>query len=257
MKTLLAITDLTRMQRGRVCVAGYDRAGNCIRPVLPHPGISQFSLHDGKRPIVYPFAVVEYDLLKHTPLPPHTEDHLYDPQRVRFVRALAEEERRHVLERSCFDSVAALFEQPIHTDQGCYVMDQRGPRSLGTIRPARITRAIYEQDPDGGTWDYRLSFVDGAGQSYRLKIVDLTLHYYSDRQHNDNHGESHGPAEIAAALTATLQTCQVYLRIGLARGWYKQPERCYLQLTAVHTFPDYLAGKTFADFAPPMIPPSV
>jgi len=37
-KKSLVITDVTRMQEGRVCVAGYDNDGNCIRPVLPPPG---------------------------------------------------------------------------------------------------------------------------------------------------------------------------------------------------------------------------
>lgn len=41
---------------------------------------------------------------------------------------------------------------------------------------------------------------------------------------------------------------QVYLRIGLARGWKKYPDRCFLQITGVYTFPDYLDGKIFADF---------
>jgi hypothetical protein len=40
----------------------------------------------------------------------------------------------------------------------------------------------------------------------------------------------------------------LYLRIGLARGWDEQPDRCYLQITGIYTFPDYLAGKTFDDF---------
>jgi hypothetical protein len=46
----------------------------------------------------------------------------------------------------------------------------------------------------------------------------------------------------------------VYLRIGLARHWHpdhEQPKnRCYLQITGVYTFPDYLGGRCFADFPP-------
>ncbi|MGI6627904.1 MAG: hypothetical protein ACOX4K_06115 [Bacillota bacterium] len=41
----------------------------------------------------------------------------------------------------------------------------------------------------------------------------------------------------------------VFFRIGLARGWSRYPDRCYLQITGVYTFPDYLDGKCFADFA--------
>jgi len=44
---------------------------------------------------------------------------------------------------------------------------------------------------------------------------------------------------------------RIYLRLGLARPFKKSAAdepRCYLQVTGVHTFPDYLQGKTFADF---------
>jgi hypothetical protein len=43
----------------------------------------------------------------------------------------------------------------------------------------------------------------------------------------------------------------MFLRIGLARHWEKHPERCHLQITGIYTFPDYLNGRTFTDFAIP------
>jgi hypothetical protein len=58
------------------------------------------------------------------------------------------------------------------------------------------------------------------------------------------------PADIAATLTQQLKKCSGYLRVGLSRGWKKFPGRCFLQVTAIHTFPDYLHGRTFADFRP-------
>jgi hypothetical protein len=48
-----------------------------------------------------------------------------------------------------------------------------------------------------------------------------------------------------------LQGRQVFLRVGLTRGWAKHPDRHYLQLTGVYSFPDYLQGRCFADLAPP------
>jgi len=246
-KKPLAITDLTRMQHGRVCVAGYDAEGRCVRPVLPPPGIAEPSLMADGKPIVFPFAVVEYDLLKHTPQPPHTEDYRYDPASVRLIRPVRK--RQALLEQSVFETVCAVFEQPVHDDFGFYVMDGRGPRSIGTIRPQAILKVIYEAGPEG-VWDYRLSFVDGETALYRLKIVDLTWHYYCDSLRS----EDCTPAQIASELAGVLKTSTVYLRIGLSRGWAKFPERCYLQVTAVYTFPDYLGGKTFADFAPKSFP---
>lgn len=245
MRTRLTITELTRMNRGCVCVAGYDENGICIRPVLPPPGISERSLLVNGKPVVFPFALVEYRLLEPCPHPPHTEDYRYDPEAVHFVRILPEQERQAILQKTLYQSVAAIFEQQIHTDPGFYVMDGCGPRSLGTIHPRQVLRVIYGQEQEGA-WDYRLMFEDNLGATYRLKVTDLTWHYYCDRLRSDN-GE---PSEVAEKLTAALRSRTVFLRIGLARGWAKFPERCYLQITGVHTFPDYLEGRTFADLAP-------
>ena len=42
MKKPIVITEVTRMQNEHVCIAGYDRHGQCLRPVLPPPGIHTF-----------------------------------------------------------------------------------------------------------------------------------------------------------------------------------------------------------------------
>ena len=243
MKKAIVITDLTRMYEGRVCIAGYDKDGRCIRPVLPPPGISENSLFKQGRPIIFPFAWVEFDLLNPIPQPPHTEDHHFiagSPQLLKI-----ETNRQSILDRSIFENVSAIFEQPIHSDFGFYIMDCQGPRSLGTIRPTNIIKVLYEQGLEG-VWDYRIVFMDSEGTIYRLKITDLTWHYYCDSLR----GEDSDPAKIASGLTAILKSSMVYLRVGLARGWKKFPDRCYLQITGIFTFPDFLKGKTFADFAP-------
>ncbi len=241
MKTKLVITDLTRMYRGMVCIAGYDEGRHCIRPVLPPPGISEQSLIVEGRPIIYPFVLVEFDLLQPLPSPPHTEDYRFIPGSARFIRQI--HHREEILGWSLFQDIRAIFEQPVHDDFGYYVMDCQGPRSVGTIHPKAIIEAIYEPGPEG-VWDYRLIFYDGKENYYRLKITDLTWHYYCDSLRD----ERRDPAAIALKLTAILQSQKVYLRIGLSRGWKRFPDRCYLQINGIYTFPDYLGGKTFADF---------
>lgn len=241
MKIQIAITDLTRMQRGCVCVAGYDRAGKCYRPILPPPGISEKALFSkNNTPKVYPFAVVEYEFLKQRPQPPHTEDIFYNPNSVEFIKIVSDREK--VLKLSLFENVEAIFEQPIHNDSGFYIMDKCGVRSIGTILPENIAHMRYEKGKDGN-WDYRIYFYDNSDRFFRLKITDLTWHYYCDSLRDENRQ----PAQIARQLTQMLKKRKVYLRIGLARGWRKHPDRCYLQVNAIHTFPDYLEGKTFAD----------
>jgi hypothetical protein len=53
-----------------------------------------------------------------------------------------------------------------------------------------------------------------------------------------------------AVSEALLNAERTYLRIGLARPRQleRYPEACWTQVTGVYTFPDYLEGKTFADF---------
>lgn len=244
MKTQIVITDLTRMYRGMVCIAGYDKAHRCIRPVASPPGIPERSLVVAGRPIVFPFAIVELDLLQPTPNPPHTEDYRFDLKSLSFVPYVTDREK--VLQWSVFENVGAIFEQPVHSDFGFYVMDCRGARSLGTIQPEAIVQVRYEPEREGDAWDYRIHFYDPNDDFYRLKITDLTWHYYCDSLR----GRGLEPITISADLTKMLRSRKVYLRIGLARGWKKFPDRCYLQVNGIYTFPDYLEGRTFADFYP-------
>jgi hypothetical protein len=243
-KQPLLITDLTRMRGGHVCLAGYDPQGRCVRPAEPriHEDLVK---RDGQF-CVYPSAVVEFDLLAPRPQPPHTEDHVFDLFHIQFVRRARPREFGEVLLRSLSPSVAAIFEQPILEAQGYSVADGAGPRSVGTVRPRGIVRAIYGPSIEGA-WDYRLQFYDEAGAFFSLKVTDLTWHLYCDAQR----GPERQPADIAAELTALLKTRKVLLRIGLSRGWAEHRGRCFLQINGVYTSPDYLEGKTLADFALP------
>ena len=78
MKTSVIITDLTRMQGERVCVAGYLRDDTCIRPMFRSGGPVEAWLRAYGRVIIRPFAVVEFDLREKKPDPPHTEDRIID-----------------------------------------------------------------------------------------------------------------------------------------------------------------------------------
>lgn len=241
MKTQLVITDLTRMQRGRVCIAGYTPDGCCIRPVLPPPGIPESSLVVNGRPVIYPFAQIELRLVEPKPQPPHTEDYLYDPWSVRHLHEVSE--RRPLLDATTFPGVAPIFDQPVLQGPGYYVLDCQGARSLGTVQPSQIHEISYSAEEDG-VGAYRMSFVDFDQKWYKLKVTDLTFQYYCRSLRN----EITRPEKIARKVSEDFQQRQVYLRIGLARGWAKYPERCFLQITGIYTFPDYLQGKTFYNF---------
>jgi len=249
-KQQIVITDLTRMQKSNVCIAGYTKDWICMRPVIPFRGISEQFLHQDERLIIRPFAIIELDFLHHTPELPHTEDWEIDQSYRQLITAqLPEEKRLRLLEKTQSNSVAEIFGAEIHDDQGFYLKSGEGLRSLGTIRPAEFTRLIYEPK-DNGKWDYRIIFKDQAARIYRLAVTDLAYRCYLD------YGRIHlnySMDEAIPQLTQVFNQRTTFLRIGLARHWDKFPDRCYLQVTGIYTFPDYLRGRNFTDFGVPCI----
>ena len=244
MKVPVAITDLTRMQGRRVCIAGYRPGDTCIRPVFRHGGLMEDWLYDGGELVVRPFAVVELDVLEPRPEPPHTEDWIVDPDyRVR-CGLLSPERRRALLARISDPDVESIFGAPLERGPGWYILAGDGQRSLGTIMPRRVERVFFYRR-ETGEWSYHLEFVDRTGQHYKLGVTDLAFRCFLEHLHVC---QGKAPPRAAQRVTTALQQAQVFLRIGLARHWEKYPDRCYLQITGVYSFPDYLDGRCFADF---------
>lgn len=245
MKTWVVITDLTRMQGTRVCLAGYTADKTCIRPVFTKPkGLTEEWLQATGQGIIRPFAVVEFDLVQPIPEPPHTEDWIISPV-YRVKRILDPEGQRALLETIVDNSIASIIGIPIQEEhQTFYVVAGEGTRSLGTIRPREITSVVCQ----GGLPDkrrYRIAFTDAEGESYQLAVTDLAFRYYMDDLTST---KRLSPQKASAQMKTLLNEAAVFLRIGLARHWEKHPDRCYLQITGVHTFPDYLEGRCYADF---------
>jgi hypothetical protein len=248
MKATLTITDLTRMQGDRVCVAGYLPDKTCIRPVLAKGGLTEEWLRVRGKVAIRPFAVIEFDVRGKTPLPlpPHTEDRIIDTTyRVRRA-ALTPEERAEWCAQAEDHDVAAIFGAAIYDEEGHFVLAGEGARSLGTVRVKRLDDVQFTPGANG-RWQYRLTFTDQSGQRYRLPVTDLAFRMYLDYLRDQR---AVPPEMVAHRLAAILQKNPVFLRIGLARGWERHPDRCYVQITGIYSFPDYLSGRCFADFAP-------
>jgi len=250
MKERVIITDVTRMKEPKVCVAGYlERNYECVRP-LPdgyHP--EEKWLYVNGKPIIRPFAVVELNLKEKKPSPPHTEDIVADQTYPMNVGTLSPEKQAAFRARFEDASVDSIFGASIHRDEGRgrfsgYVKSGEGTQSLGTIKPKALSEVLY-REKDDGKLDYRIAFTDQQSEEYRLAVTDLSFRLFLDHMRSQT-GKSF--EETSQSLTATLRTANLYLRIGLARGWEKYPDRCYLQITGVYSFPDYLAGCCFADF---------
>jgi hypothetical protein len=246
MKTRLLITDVTRMSGDRVCVAAINQTRQSVRPVLPY-GISESWLYQQSTAVVRPFSIISLDLHQNLPQPPHTEDWSFNPDSLSFEKLFEVKRRERFLTEILDPDVASIFGAEIYTDRGCYLQAGEGSRSLGTIKVRQIER--FDHNCRYDSWDYRLYFRDASGARYHLKVTDLSLRYYVDALRETQHIDCD---EIGERLTQTFQQSQVFLRIGLARNWHPDcdhpQDRCYLQITGVYTFPDYLDGRCFADF---------
>ena len=243
-KKRLVITDLTYMWDDEICIGGVDRDGNCIRPVTPEGVRRSHIFRDGKL-IAYPSALVEFDLSPvSVVLPPHIEDWYFDPSETLNIVDCTYAQWENILRKSCFDSVDEIFDGHLEGDRR--VAPESDTRSLGTLCAPRATDVWV--DDRYGRRQFRLDFEDGNGIWHNgYPVNDLAFRtFLEDRI--DATGDNRKAAD--AVLQALQATDRLYLRIGLARprpmGNY--PPACWTQVTGVYTFPDYLEGRTFADF---------
>ncbi len=94
----------------------------------------------------------------------------------------------------------------------------------------------------------RMGFEDESGDLHqRFPVNDLAFRGLFGEL-ADQHTWEQRAAEILLDLIKDAD--RVYLRVGLARpteiGDYEKA--CWVQVTGVYTFPDYLNGRTWADF---------
>jgi len=244
--TPVIITDLTRMGGNRVCIAGVTSDYRTIRPEFERGVLTEDWLFDGAGKIVIrPFARVRLDLLKNCPAPPQTEDWLVKPDVKHNDGLLNSNERKTLLQKILDPNVATIFGAEIHREPGFFIRENEGNRSLGTVKVNYLEDVIHRCYD--GNWDYRISFYDQAGVSYRLKVTDLTFRAFVNYLRETQGLECDA---IGSMLASKFRKSDVFLRIGLARPtWEKHPHCCYLQINGIYSFPDYLEGKCFADFS--------
>ncbi len=243
----ILITDVTRMHADRVCIAGVDHWGNGVRPILPYPQqILESHLYLDDAVLVRPRAVVNL-FVEPQPncTPPHTEDHTWpSANHIEPLRHADDNVWRTILGKSCHPSVHDIFEtELLHKNRN--IAPGSGVRSLGTVRPKTVHQFIYKTvEYDGREQrDYRLYFYDQTDTYFpALKITDLALQNYADYLHLE---QRLSQEQVSQKLTTIFKRAEIFLRIGLTRpyeGW------CWLQVNGIYTFPDYLAGRCFADF---------
>lgn len=244
MRKTIVITDVTQMPSGNeVCVVGIDAHRNNIRPVC-EKGFRKSYLFDREDNVIIRHgAKVQFDFHEVDIQPPHIEDMGFEPASIRYKDLCTDTEWEDALQASSFNTVEDIYEGFLK-ERG-WVMAGADTRSIATLSNANITD--IELTPR--SIKPRIRFVDSNGDVFNRPSSDLTLW---DRCYSLVKGQGRPIEEVREELLSSLQTAErIYLRLGLARPWEREEgegERCWLQVTGVYTFPDYLEGKCFADF---------
>lgn len=87
-----------------------------------------------------------------------------------LVDEVTEDRKERSLQNTIFNDAGGILGAPILSGPGFYIMKGSGMLSLGTIKPQRIIRVIYQQAQD--QWKYRLILKDGQGSIYQLTVTD-------------------------------------------------------------------------------------
>ena len=249
MEINLIITDVTRMQKQRVCIGAISEDWDSIRPVLPYPGILEAFLYTGDKQVIRPFSRITLDLIKPIIDPPHTEDWEFTKKVLDYRGLLKENHKTRFLKKILDPSVDSIFGTEVYQlNSSCYVEYGTGKRSLGTIKVKSIENVQLTNK--NGNLGYRISFLDQIGKLFNLSVTDLSFRYYVKNLIGKQNGDF---SIISKKIEEKLQKADTYLRIGLGRAW-SPPEsnikpHCYMFITGVYSFPDYLEGKSFADFS--------
>lgn len=227
---ILAVTKMI----GGFCLAGMTAEPDPVtglRWVRPRHEYGHVLLGDITTPdnrILHPFDVVDFNLLRAQPRPPHTEDWVADfvHQRPRIVRRL-EGERRVGFLRRYLDTAPRQ------------VLDGQ-QRSLCLIKPDSVT-GCFRLDPYSGHYEARLAFsldgrpYQGTFAKGGFSVTDLKWRALGRAWLPEKGGWTEFDA---GDLEARLGIEEVYLAVGLTRSYQG---RFWPLVVGVHTLPDYEA----------------
>ena len=225
------VLAMTRMRSG-ICTAGFTTQPNAttglwwVRPVKEYDTLLLGDMTDPTGYVVQCSDVVELNLKKPRPEPPHTEDWLTDfvYQRPRLLRRL-EGERR-----------ARFF--ATHLDRAPQDVLIQQTRSLCLIRPDEM-HARFSIDAYSGKYEARISFRLGnlrherANSPRGVPVTDIKWRALGRTWLGGSAGES---VLDGSELVDRLRATAIYLALGLSRGYQG---RYWLMIVGVHVVPDY------------------
>jgi len=246
MRKTIVITDLTQMPTADgVCIAGIDQHNKCIRPVLP-TGVRRRHLYIGDKLAIRPRAKVTFDLHKVPIKLPHIENLGFDPDSIEYLGLCADSEWERVLQASSFSTVEDIYDG--HLKEHRWVEPDTNVRSLGTVSGVQIEGIEFEPLKIPGHYKPRLTFRDMTDWPFPLPVSDLSFRNFANYEIK----------RLGSTLTASKRMLvilqgadRLYLRIGLPGPWLNPNTGkvgSWMQVTGIYSFPDYLGGKSFADF---------
>jgi hypothetical protein len=227
---LLAVTKML----GGVCIAGMTTepdpvSGLCwVRPVREYGHVLLGDITTLDHRVLSPFDVVEFNLIRPHPDPPHTEDWITD-----FVR-----HRPHIVRRLEGERRSSFLRK--YQDTAPRQVLKAHQRSLCLIEPGWV-KGCFRLDPHSGDFDARLAFgLDG--QTYRgsytkggLSVTDLKWRALGRAWLPDEGGWTEFDD---GDLEARFGIEEIYLAVGLTRSF----EGTFWPIViGVHTLPDYQA----------------
>jgi hypothetical protein len=227
------ILAVTRMLGG-VCIAGMTTEPDpvtglrWVRPVREHGHVLLGDIATADGAVLRPFDVVEFNLQRPCPVPPHTEDWVTDfvDHRPRIARRLGSGRR------------AGFLRKYLDTDP-CQVLESQ-ERSLCLVKPDWV-KGSFRLDAYSGKFDARLAFSLGQRRylgSYSkggIAVTDLKWRALGRAWLPEDGGWTEFEADD---LAARFGMQEIFLAVGLTRS---QRGLFWRVIVGVHTLPDYQA----------------
>lgn len=222
----IAISHLTRMRPGYICVAGIDLdTGRHVRPVLAGRLPRSLLLQEGG--VFEIGSVVELGTVKHVGKAPETEDYLFHPKSARVIDKLDDDQFWTVISESAKGSLREIFGDDLQPQgKGLALKVNGGTASLGCLRT--LIPAVLTVTEFFGKDSARVHLNDGEIEA-RISVTDLRL--YEQDQVTLRDVEIHRIAKLLQKGKDTL------FCVGLSRAWQKPGDterRHWLQLNNIH-----------------------
>jgi hypothetical protein len=230
----VVITQLTRMDAPRICVAGIEPAtGRHVRPTTGrlHP-LTRTLLVEQGGPLRLG-ALIELGEVNPNPDPPETEDHLFRPNRAQPLGQLTPNRYFELLRANAHRSLQAIFGKELQRNGRSYAVEKgHGSASLGILQSQRKTDIVLDRYDK-----LRLRLPTSAGAAY-LPVTDVR---FVDADHTTI------KAEIVEDVRARMKRgVETFLMLGLSRAFAKTEddrERHWLQVNGICLTDQPLAAK--------------